>query len=144
METQFSPDLPAVRCLHGELNQVFLNIIVNAAHAMQDAKLKNPDKKGTLKVRTGSENDNVFIEIQDSGAGIPEAIQGRVFDPFFTTKGVGKGTGQGLAISYGIVVDLHHGAISFSSVEGEGTTFRVELPVAQSLSKLQQAQGVNS
>lgn len=144
LETQFSPDLPAVRCLPGELNQVFLNIIVNAAHAMQDVKSKNPDKKGTLKVRTGSENDNVFIEIQDSGAGIPEAIQGRVFDPFFTTKGVGKGTGQGLAISYGIVVDLHHGAISFSSVEGEGTTFRVELPVAQSLSKLQQAQGVNS
>ncbi len=137
LETQFSPDLPAVRCLPGELNQVFLNIIVNAAHAMQDVKSKNPDTKGTLRVRTGAENDNVFIEIQDTGAGIPEAIQGRVFDPFFTTKGVGKGTGQGLAISYAIVVDLHNGAISFTSVEGEGTTFRIELPIARTCPKLQ-------
>ncbi len=125
--TEFSQDLPKVMCLPGELNQVFLNLIVNAAHAMQD-KCKNDQEKGRLSVRTGFNAEHVFVEIGDSGTGIPPAIRERVFDPFFTTKGVGKGTGQGLAISYGIVVDMHKGSISFDSVEGEGTTFRVELP----------------
>lgn len=125
--TDFCPDLPKIRCLPGELNQVFLNLIVNAAHAMQDKK-DQPNGKGTLRVRTGFTDSVVFVEVSDSGTGIPVAIRDRVFDPFFTTKGVGKGTGQGLAISYGIVVDMHKGAISFESNEGEGTTFRVELP----------------
>ncbi len=126
--TDFCPDLPKVRCLPGELNQVFLNLIVNAAHAMQDKK-DQASNKGILRVRTGFTDQFVFVEISDSGTGIPPAIRDRVFDPFFTTKGVGKGTGQGLAISYGIVVEMHKGAISFESIEGEGTTFRVELPI---------------
>lgn len=126
--TDFSPDLPTIRCLPGELNQVFLNLIVNAAHAMQERQQVDKDTKGTLTVRTRFDQQMVYVEIEDTGVGIPKAIRDRVFDPFFTTKDVGKGTGQGLAISYSIVVDLHQGAISFQSNEGLGTTFLITLP----------------
>lgn len=126
LATAYCPDLPLVKCLPGELNQVFLNLIVNAAHAMQDSQ--KTGNKGTLTVRTGFDDKHVFVEIGDTGTGIPKAIREKVFDPFFTTKGVGKGTGQGLAISYSIVVDLHHGSISFETTEGAGTTFCVTLP----------------
>ena len=126
--TQFAPNLPRVRCLPSELNQVFLNLIINAAHAMEDKKSESSEDKGTLTVATDFNDTHVAIEISDTGTGIPKNIQDRIFDPFFTTKGVGKGTGQGLAISYGIVVGMHKGSISFRSVENMGTTFRVELP----------------
>ena len=126
--TQFAPNLPRVRCLPSELNQVFLNLIINAVHAMEDKKSGSAEVKGTLTVATDFNDTHVAIEISDTGTGIPTKIQDRIFDPFFTTKGVGKGTGQGLAISYGIVVGMHKGSISFRSVENMGTTFRVELP----------------
>ncbi len=125
LETEFDPQLPPIMCMPGELNQAFLNLIVNGAHAIASKS----DQIGLLKVRTFRELANVVVEISDSGTGIPKAIQNRIFDPFFTTKGVGKGTGQGLSICYHIVVEVHSGRLTFESIEGQGTTFRIELPI---------------
>ena len=117
-------DLPLVECLPSQLNQVFMNLFVNAAQAIPDGR------RGTLRIRTGHSGEQVWIEIQDNGCGIaPEALA-RIFDPFFTTKPVGKGTGLGLALSYGII-QKHHGTIAASSTPGSGTTFRITLPVHQ-------------
>jgi signal transduction histidine kinase len=125
--------LPTVLCHPGEINQAFLNIIVNAAHAIGD-RIKGTDAKGHITVRTRREGDEVVISIADTGGGIPAAIQDRIFDPFFTTKEVGKGTGQGLAISRSVVVDKHHGQLTFESKMGEGTTFYIRLPIEASAS----------
>ena len=84
---------------------------------------------GKLTITTRLDNDRIAIDIADSGTGIPLAIQSRIFDPFFTTKGVGKGTGQGLSISYSIVVEMHKGTLTFDTVEGVGTTFHILLPL---------------
>ena len=119
-------ELPSVMCHIGELNQVFLNIIVNAAHAIGDA---NPDgSRGTIAIRTWIDGDDVKISISDTGGGIPVAIRDRVFDPFFTTKEVGKGTGQGLAIARSVIVDKHAGRIELDTALGRGTTFTLTLP----------------
>jgi PAS domain S-box-containing protein len=126
VETHFCPDLPKILCLPGELNQAFLNLIVNGAHAIQ---AKKKDTMGKLTITTRLDNDRIAIDIADSGTGIPLAIQSRIFDPFFTTKGVGKGTGQGLSISYSIVVEMHKGTLTFDTVEGVGTTFHILLPL---------------
>jgi signal transduction histidine kinase/HAMP domain-containing protein len=126
-ETAFG-ELPPVYCHVGDLNQVFLNLIVNAAHAISDVMEKS-GKKGRIFVRTFSEGDKVRIEIGDTGCGIPPEIRDRVYDPFFTTKGVGKGSGQGLAIARNIVVDKHGGTLTFESEVGKGTTFVMVLPV---------------
>jgi two-component system, NtrC family, sensor kinase len=116
-------DIPDVECLPSQLNQVFMNLVVNAAHAIPD------DRRGTITVRTGQCcNDSVFIEIIDDGSGIPPENLTRIFDPFFTTKPVGKGTGLGLSLSYGIV-QKHNGEIKVSSTPGKGSTFQVILPV---------------
>jgi two-component system NtrC family sensor kinase len=123
VETEFAPNLPQVMCIPGELNQVFLNLIVNAAHAIQ---ARNSEELGTITIRTRQSNDRVIIDIADTGTGIPEAIRGRIFDPFFTTKEIGKGTGQGLSICYS-VVESHRGKLTFDTTEGKGTTFHVEL-----------------
>ncbi|MCB2174079.1 histidine kinase, partial [bacterium] len=129
LETDFADDLPPVSCLPAELNQVFLNLIVNAAHAI-DARVKNGDFiKGRIRVSTRVEKDQVVIEVADNGTGIPESIRYRIYDPFFTTKGVGKGTGQGLAIARDIVVEKHGGTINCQTREGEGTTFTISLPL---------------
>lgn len=128
VETHLSPNLPRIMCLPGELNQAFLNLIVNGAHAIQAKKL---DSLGKLTISTRVEDDFVIIDIEDSGTGIPVAIRDRIFDPFFTTKGVGKGTGQGLAICYNIVVNMHGGKITFDSTENQGTTFHLALPIVQ-------------
>jgi two-component system, NtrC family, sensor kinase len=120
--------LPQVPCLPGELNQVFLNLIVNAAHAITDNLAGQPGGKGVITVRTRGLPTGVEIRIQDTGCGIPPAIQSRVFDPFFTTKPVGKGTGQGLAIARNVVVKKHGGTIAFESEAGKGTTFIMNLP----------------
>lgn len=122
--TAFDPELPMMRCFVAELNQVFLNLLVNAGDAMRDS-----GRPGMLRVATRRDGAFVVIEIADSGTGIPSAIADRVFDPFFTTKAVGSGTGQGLAIAHA-VVDRHGGTIRFRSVEGQGTTFEVRLPIA--------------
>ncbi len=126
VETDFGV-LPAVVCHLGELNQVFLNIIVNAAHAIEAAN-RGTDRRGLILVRTRHAEGVVRISISDTGGGIPEAIRERIFDPFFTTKEVGKGTGQGLAIARNVVVDKHGGTLTFDSEAGRGTTFHVCLP----------------
>jgi two-component system NtrC family sensor kinase len=126
LETDFAPNLPQVMCMPGELNQVFLNLIINAVHAIQ---ARNADGLGKITVRTRHDKDRVIIEISDTGTGIPEAIRGRIFDPFFTTKGIGKGTGQGLSICYS-VIESHQGKLTFDTREGEGTTFHVELLIS--------------
>lgn len=127
MTTSFDETLPAVSCLAGELNQVFLNLIVNAAHAIAD----KPGRSGLgqINISTQTDNKSVTIQVKDDGAGIPEDIQDHVFNPFFTTKEVGQGTGQGLAISRDIIVKKHGGTIFFETEAGVGTTFTVKLPI---------------
>jgi two-component system NtrC family sensor kinase len=126
--TQFDPALPPVPCLAGEFNQVILNLIINATHAIADVIGDASKGKGTITVSTRRCGEWAEIRIQDTGAGIPEKIRGRIFEPFFTTKGVGKGTGQGLAISHSVVVDKHGGTIAFETEVGKGTTFIIRLP----------------
>lgn len=123
----FADNLPAVVCYPGDINQVVLNLIVNAAHAIRE-KIKEGEK-GQITIATHLCGDFVQISVADTGAGIPEAIRGRVFDPFFTTKEVGKGTGQGLALAYTVVVKKHGGKIWFETEVGKGTTFFVALPI---------------
>ncbi len=127
--TEFDPDLPPVPCLPGEFNQVMLNLIVNAAHAIAAALGDSPEDKGTITVRTRREGDWAEIRIRDTGSGIPAAIRTRIFDRFFTTKEVGRGTGQGLAIARSVVVDKHGGTLTFETEEGKGTTFIIRLPL---------------
>ncbi|WP_429003089.1 ATP-binding protein [Xanthomonas sacchari] len=115
-------NLPLVECLPSELNQVYMNLLLNAGQAIGE--------RGTIVVSTGQDGEEVWIEFKDSGAGIPADLLQRIFDPFFTTKPVGSGTGLGLSISYGIV-NKHHGRIDVSSVVGEGSTFRIVIPVRQ-------------
>jgi signal transduction histidine kinase len=121
-------ELPLVSCHVNELNQVFLNILVNAAHAIGDVVAKTGGR-GRIEVRTFCEEDSVVIAISDTGGGIPQEIRSRVFDPFFTTKEVGRGTGQGLSISRAIVVNRHGGALTVQSESGLGTTFFVRIPL---------------
>lgn len=113
--------LPDIECLPSQLNQVVMNLVLNAAHAM------GPER-GRLAIRTGTEGDSVWLEVADTGCGIPPENLSRIFDPFFTTKPIGKGTGLGLSLSYGIV-QKHRGRIDVHSEVGKGTTFRVVLPV---------------
>jgi len=113
-------DIPHIRCHPGQLNQVFMNMLVNAAQAIE--------KRGEVTIETECVDGDVVIRISDTGRGIPPEHLSRIFDPFFTTKGVGKGTGLGLAISHGIV-DKHHGTIDVESQVGKGTTFTIRLPV---------------
>lgn len=127
--TDFDPNLPVVPCLPGDLNQVFLNIIVNAAHAIADVVGDGASGKGTITVTTSADDEWVEVRISDTGTGIPEAIRQRIFDPFFTTKGVGKGTGQGLAISHSVVTEKHQGSIMVESETGRGSTFIIRLPL---------------
>lgn len=121
-------EIPSVLCNLGDMNQVFLNLLVNAAHAIGDA-LKETDRRGTITVRTRQERDRVVISFSDTGCGIPPSIRNRIFEPFFTTKEVGRGTGQGLAIARSIVVDKHGGSLTFESEVGKGTTFYICLPI---------------
>jgi len=114
-------DLPAVRCIPAQLNQVFMNLLVNAGQAIEGA--------GTITLRSGYEDRHVWVEIEDSGGGMPPEVQKRIFEPFFTTKPVGQGTGLGLPISREIV-QRHEGTISVDSEPGRGTCFRIRLPVA--------------
>ncbi len=130
VETDFDDHLPPVMCHVGEIGQVFLNLIVNAAHAIGDV-VAGTERKGLIRVRTRLNGDHVLIEIEDTGTGIPKEIHQRIFDPFFTTKPVGKGTGQGLSIARSIVVDKHGGKIGFESEVGRGTVFRIELPAGE-------------
>ncbi len=129
MVTEFDPELPEVSCLPGELNQVFLNLIVNAAHAITDKLGDGATEKGTITVGTRRDGEWAEIFVRDTGTGIPEDVRARIFDPFFTTKEVGKGTGQGLAIARSVVVDKHGGTIECETEQGKGSTFIVRLPI---------------
>jgi len=120
-------ELPQVYCHAGDVNQAVLNIIVNAAHAIGDV-VKGTERRGRITVRTRVEGTQAVISIADTGGGIPEAIRERIFDPFFTTKEVGKGTGQGLAISRSVIVDKHQGTLTFETEMGQGTTFFIRIP----------------
>ncbi|OWW23062.1 ATPase [Noviherbaspirillum denitrificans] len=113
--------LPEIECLPSQINQVVMNMVVNAAQSIGT-------ERGRIVVRTGTEAQNVWIEVEDNGCGMTKDIMSRIFDPFFTTKPVGKGTGLGLSLSYGIV-QKHHGRIEVRSEVGKGSTFRVCLPV---------------
>lgn len=121
-------DVPPVLCRPGEINQVLLNLVVNAAHAIRDV-VGNTGARGKITVRSRVDADGVTISIGDTGTGIPEAVRSKIFDPFFTTKTVGQGTGQGLAIARSIVVDKHHGMLRFETETGRGTTFFLTLPL---------------
>lgn len=121
-------DIPLVECLHSEMNQVFLNLIVNAAHAIEDV-VRDTGERGKMTITTSTVDGHVLITIADTGSGIPEEIRPRIFDPFFTTKEVGKGTGQGLAIARSVVVDKHQGTLTFETEVEKGTTFLIQLPI---------------
>jgi signal transduction histidine kinase len=114
--------LPEIQCIPSQLNQVFMNLLVNAAQSIPD--------RGTITLRTRQEGESVYVEISDTGSGIPQQIINRIFDPFFTTKPVGTGTGLGLSITHGII-RKHHGRIDVNSQPGHGTTFRITLPIKQ-------------
>ncbi len=130
LETDLAADLPPVPCIAGEINQVVLNLVVNAAHAIADrVRAEGGVGKGRIRVTTAVEDGRAVVTVADSGSGIPEHVRPRIFDPFFTTKEVGRGTGQGLSVCHSIVTGRHDGRISFTTVPGEGTTFRVELPL---------------
>jgi PAS domain S-box-containing protein len=129
LRTELDASLPPVRCLAGELSQVFLNLIVNAADAIASAQQEEPERKGELLISTRHDGQFAEVRVQDNGTGIPREAQTRVFDPFFTTKPVGSGTGQGLAIAYTIVARKHRGSIEFETEVGAGTTFIVTLPI---------------
>jgi PAS domain S-box-containing protein len=126
---KLDPDLPLVLCVAGDFNQVILNLIVNAAHAIGDVVAATPDTKGRIEVSTQRNGEWAEIRVMDTGAGIPEDVRPSIFNPFFTTKAVGKGTGQGLAIAHNVVVQKHGGAITFETEIGVGTTFLVRLPM---------------
>ncbi len=123
-----APDLPLVACFAGEISQVFLNIIVNAAHAIGDHTAGGSKGMGQISISTRTTDTGVQIRIRDTGGGIPEKIRERVFNPFFTTKAMGKGTGQGLAIAHRVVVEKHEGSLDFETEIGQGTTFIIDLP----------------
>ena len=129
METDLDPGLPLVSCLPGELNQVFLNMIINAAHAIGDIVNDKKKKKGIIRITTCRSGEDVKICIGDTGPGIPKEIQSKIFDLFFTTKDVGKGTGQGLAICRSVIVEKHGGNLSLESNPGKGTRFIIRIPI---------------
>lgn len=126
IDMDFYPDLPQIPCYQGELTQVFMNLLGNAADAIQERE--NRGTPGLIKITTTLEGNEIVITITDNGCGIPDAIRDNVFEPFFTTKEVGKGTGQGLPMAHNIV-EKHKGKIYFKSRVGEGTSFYVHLPI---------------
>ncbi len=127
VETHYDPALPQVFCLPSAINQVILNIVVNASHAIAD--VVKDGQLGKIVISTRAVSDMAEISIRDSGSGIPDHIKARIFDPFFTTKQVGKGTGQGLAIAHKVVCEDHKGTIKVDSVVGESTTFTILIPI---------------
>ncbi len=128
-ETELTKDSPMVQCFPGELNQVLLNMFVNAAHTIADANKKIKRDKGLITIKTERSGKSFKISISDTGMGIPDEIKPKIFDMFFTTKVVGKGTGQGLALAYDVIVNKHNGLLTFDTELGKGSTFHIELPL---------------
>ena len=141
VETEFDADLPLIPCLPGEFNQVVLNIIVNAAHALEESVTSGRRDKGLIKITTKRSPEYAVVSIHDNGCGIQPEIINRIFDPFFTTKEVGKGTGQGLAIARSVVVDKHNGKLEVESSVGVGTTFKILLPLKEHAHALKSTTG---
>jgi signal transduction histidine kinase len=129
LELNLSPDLPLIPCFPDEFNQVILNLVINAVHAIDESRTFKEGEKGLIRITTQPVNGFVRITIEDTGTGIPEEIQPLIFDPFFTTKEIGKGSGQGLAIARSIIVDKHGGTLNFTSEPGKSTTFIILLPM---------------
>jgi len=127
--TDFDATLPTVPCHRAEFNQVILNLIINAAHAVADANDDHSSERGTIKISSTLAGNWAEIRISDTGHGIPQEIRHRVFDLFFTTKEPGRGTGQGLAIAHSVIVDKHSGKLDIETGENQGTTFVIRLPV---------------
>jgi PAS domain S-box-containing protein len=136
VQTRLDRKLPLVPCLAGEINQVLLNLLVNAAHAIADVAKSTNGSRGTITISTRQDGEFVEISVADTGTGIPEFAREKVFDPFFTTKEVGKGTGQGLMLAHTVVVKKHAGRIWFETEVGKGTTFFVRLPIAETAETL--------
>jgi signal transduction histidine kinase len=124
VETDYAPRLPPIHCGMGELSQVFLNLLINAADAIAET-----GKRGVIKVSTKQNSKELIVAISDNGIGIPPRIKDKIFNPFFTTKEVDRGTGQGLHFSYRIVVERHKGKLYFKSKVNKGTTFYIHLPI---------------
>jgi two-component system, NtrC family, sensor kinase len=120
--------LPPVICHVGDLNQVFLNLLINAAHALGEV-VKESGERGRVTVRARRIGDLAEVSISETSGGIPESVREKIFDPFFTTKEVGKGTSQGLALARAIVVEKHGGTLTFKTEPDKGTTFYVRLPI---------------
>ena len=136
VETDFSPSTPKIPCRRDEFNQVILNFIINAAHAIEE-KFKGQDSQlGSIKISVFPETHYVIIKIEDNGIGIPDNIIDNIFDPFFTTKDVGKGTGQGLNLAYSCIVEHHKGVIHTETQVGQGTTFTIKLPLSVSRAQI--------
>jgi two-component system NtrC family sensor kinase len=127
LNTDLDPGLPFVACLAGELSQVFLNLIVNAADAIGDARKLKPGTKGVIAITTRCVDGQAEVRVSDTGTGIPPEIRSKIFDPFFTTKDIGRGSGQGLALAYA-TMKKHHGTIEFETAMGVGTTFILRVP----------------
>lgn len=133
MEEDYDPAVPAIPCSPNELQQVIVNLLRNAAHALSEVRDLRAEQGVPLRIalRTRLRGNHVVILVEDNGTGMSQKVQRHIFDPFFTTKGVGQGTGLGLSISYFIIIERHHGAINVESTEGEGTRFIITLPVKQ-------------
>jgi len=129
MVTEFDAQLPKVPIFAGEFNQVILNLIVNAAHAISEASNVNRQRPGIITISTRRDGEWVEVRVRDNGAGIPEKIRHRIFEPFFTTKEVGRGTGQGLTIAHSVIVKKHAGELRFETETGKGTCFIIRLPL---------------
>ena len=131
LEMNLAPDLPQVGALSAEINQVLINLVVNAADAIAE-RYGESGEKGKICIRTKKEADKVVIEVEDDGGGIPDDVKTKIFQPFFTTKEVGKGTGQGLAISHNVIVNHHHGSLEVQTEPEKGSCFIVKLPIETS------------
>lgn len=129
IEKDFDDTIPPIVCLASDLGQVFVNIIINAAHALEEKFDQSDSLQGKIIIKTINKGSNIEIVFSDNGSGMSKKVQKRIFDPFFTTKDVGKGTGQGLAIAYDIIVDKHNGSINVESEKNIGTTLTIILPI---------------
>lgn len=131
LEQELDQTLPKVPCTPGAINQVILNMIINAAHSIAEKMELGAQEKGIIRIETSYSDGFAEIRIRDTGMGIPEQYRSRIFDPFFTTKSVGKGTGQGLSIAYNVITLRHKGTISFQTEDGKGTEFLIRLPLGK-------------
>ncbi len=129
IDTTLDNTIPSPECIAGDINQVLLNLIVNAAHAIEAKQLDNPLDSEVISIKTFFIDDYVCITIADTGVGMTEEVKSRIFEQFFTTKDVGRGTGQGLSLAYQVVVDKHKGQLLVDSTYGNGTVFTVKIPI---------------